>query len=79
MRLLAPLDGVLRAGRRYGFALRAPGALAVAVESGGRWTRLAGHGEAFAGEVAVAPGPVTVYAQYGSSAEFEGLLRYDGR
>jgi hypothetical protein len=77
--LLSPLDGVLRAGRRYRFRLRAPGALEVAVVSGGRWTRLAPRGDEFVGAVTVVRGATVVYAKYGPGVRFEGLLRYTGR
>lgn len=79
VRLLAPLDGVLRAGRRYEFHVRAPGAREVAVVSGGRWTKLVGSGDEFAGGATAERGAITVYARYGTTAEYEGLLRYDGR
>jgi hypothetical protein len=79
VRLLSPVDGVLRAGLRYSFRLRAPGALEVAVVAGDRWTRLAAQGEEFAGEVTAIPGAVIVYAKYRPGAGFEGLLRYTGR
>jgi hypothetical protein len=73
------VDGILRAGQRYSFRLRAPGALEVAVVAGGRWTRLAAQGEEFVGEVTAVRGAVVVYAKYDSTPEFEGLLRYTGR
>jgi len=76
---LSPVDGVLRAGQRYSFRLRAPGALEVAVVAGGRWTRLARLGDEFVGEVAAVRGATVVYAKYRSNADFEGLLRYTGR
>lgn len=79
VRLLAPLDGVLRAGRRYAFRLRAPGALEVVVVAGGKWTRLNPRGDEFAGEATAAPGAVTVFAKYGSSTTYDGILRYTGR
>ncbi|HXY20422.1 MAG TPA: transglutaminase domain-containing protein [Gemmatimonadales bacterium] len=79
VRLLGPLDGVLRAGRAYTFALRAPGALEVAVVAGGRWTRLVPQGDGFAGEATAEPGTVTVFARYDTTGEYEGLLRYTGR
>jgi hypothetical protein len=77
--LLSPLDGVLRAGQKYRFRLRASGALEVAVVAGGRWTRLAAQGEEFIGDVTAVRGPIVVYAKYRSNADFEGLLRYAGR
>jgi hypothetical protein len=79
VRLLSPMDGVLRAGQRYTFRLRAPGALEVAVVAGGRWTRLAVHGEEFAGTATAVRGAVIIYAKYQPSGDFEGLLRYTGR
>jgi hypothetical protein len=77
--LFSPLDGVLRAGQRYTFRLRAPEALEVAVVAGGRWIRLTRQGEEFVGQAAAAQGPVVVYARYRPGADFEGLLRYTGR
>jgi len=77
--LFSPVDGVLRAGQRYSFRLRAPGALEVAVVTGGRWAKLAPQGEEFVGEVTAVRGSVVVYARYRPDAEFEGLLRYEGR
>ncbi len=77
--LLEPLSGVLQAGRIQRFRLRAPGALAVAVVASGRWTRLAGAGGEFSGNVPVVAGSVTVYAKYRAAGEFTGLLRYTAR
>ena len=77
--LHSPADGVLRAGQRYRFRLRAPGALEVAVVAGARWTSLAAQGEEFVGEVTAVRGAIVVYAKYRSNADFEGLLRYAGR
>jgi hypothetical protein len=77
--LLSPMDGVLRAGQRYRFRLRAPRALEVAVVAGGRWTRLAPQGEEYVGELTAVRGAIVVYAKYRSNADFEGLLRYAGR
>jgi len=79
VRLLSPLDGELRREQRYRFTLRAPGALEVAVVSGGRWTRLPRSGDDFDGEVTAMPGTVSVYAKYDARGEYEGLLRYEGR
>jgi hypothetical protein len=79
VRLLAPMDGVLRAGQRYVFRLRAPGAIEVVVAAGGRRTRLAPRGAEFSGVVAAAPGDIVVFGKYQTGTQYEGLLRYTGR
>jgi hypothetical protein len=77
--LLESLSGTLEAGRTYRFRLRAPGALEVAVVSGGRWTHLTHDGAEFSGAVNALSGDNVVFAKYGATSNFVGLLRYVGR
>lgn len=78
--LYGPLEGTLEAGRSYRFRLRAPGALGVAVVSGGQWTHLtAGEDGVFEGDVVAAVGDVGVFARYEEAASFQGLVKYTGR
>lgn len=79
VQLIEPWQAVLPAGRTQRFALRAPGALEVAIVANQQWTRLSQDGELFSAELAVPPGDVTVYARYRADEQFTGLLRYVGR
>lgn len=74
-----PIEGVLRAGATERFRLRAPGALGVAVVSGGEWTHLAADGDVFEGDVAIVAGDVVIYAQYEGEESFSGLVGYTAR
>ena len=77
--LEAPLQGRLRAGGAYRFAIRAPGAVSVAVINGGRWVDLpsAGNG-AFAAEVHPAAGELAVHAAFEGTGEgYRALLVYE--
>ena len=79
VRLVEPSGGVVPVGTAQRFSLRAPGALDVAVVTGGRWIHLTRTGEEFAGEVRVVRGSVVVYAKYSANGQFVGLLRYAAR
>lgn len=75
----SPMDGVLRAGRRYVFRLRAPGAIEVVVVAGGRRSMLVPRGDEFSGVVTAVPGDIVVFGKYRTGTQYEGLLRYTGR
>ena len=77
--LLETLTGVLDVGRTYRFKLRAPGALEVLLVSGNRRTTFTRVGDEFSADVSAAPGEAVMYARYGTTASYLGLLKYTGR
>jgi hypothetical protein len=77
--LLEPMTGVLQAGQSYRFRLRAPGAIDVAVVTGGRWTHLSLAGAEWLADVQALPGDVVVYARYDPASSFTGVLKYSAR
>jgi len=60
-------------------SLGGEGARIVDEKLGGRLTRLARRGEEFTGSLAADRGTLVVYAKYAAGADYEGLLRYEGR
>jgi hypothetical protein len=74
--LLEPFSGRLQRGTTSAFRLRVPGALGVAVVSGGAWTHLDGDSGLFKGKAFIKAGETIVYAKFEESPRYEGLLRY---
>lgn len=77
--LLESLSGVLKVGQAYRFKLRAPGALEVLLVSGDRRTTLTRIGEEFSADVSALAGEAVMYAKYGATGKYVGLLQYVGR
>lgn len=78
-RLIEPLGGTLRAGQRYRFRLRAPGAVDVAIVAGQQWTHFTREGEDFVADLAPPQGVFNVFAKYSDAGQYSGLLRYEAR
>ena len=77
--LLETPGGVLEVGRSYRFRLRAPGALEVLLVSGDRRTTLTRVGDEFSADVSALAGEGVMYAKYGATSNYLGLLKYFGR
>jgi len=78
--LVSPMRGTLDAGETYPFRIRVPGATDVAVVVDDEWhhlTRVGNH--VFAGEVAVAPGEVPVFARVEEGGSYMALVKYIAR
>jgi hypothetical protein len=66
----------LRGGDTADFCVTVPSAQDVLLATGGSLIRLAAEGGRFAGKVAVAPGPVVIFAKFAGESAYEGLLEY---
>jgi hypothetical protein len=77
--LLETLNGVLEVGRTYRMRLRAPGALEMRLVNAGQTTTFTRDGEEFFADVSAAAGEAVIYAKYGATSNYLGLLKYVGR
>lgn len=77
--LLESPSGVMDIGKTYQIRLRAPGASEVLLVTGEGRTPLKRVGDEFSAAVVACQGETVVYAKFGSSEKYLGLLRYVGR
>jgi len=73
--LYSPMERSLQAGQSYHFKIKVPGATEVAVVCGKEWTKLAGQGDLFEGNVTVAKGDAGIFANFGGD-KWEGMVKY---
>ncbi len=77
--LLESPGGVMDVGKTYRISLRAPAANEMILVSGGNRTPLARVGDEFSAEIVAPAGESVLYAKFGSSDKYLGLLRYVGK
>jgi hypothetical protein len=66
-------------GKSYQIRLRAPGASEVMLVSGDVRTPLTRTGDEFSATMVACQGETVVYAKFGASDKYLGLLKYVGR
>lgn len=76
--LFSPFEGRLKVGRAYLFKIRVPGAEAVSIVSNGRWINLQKDSDTFEETAPIGSGKAEMFARFGWSKQFVGLLRYEG-
>ncbi len=74
--LYEPINGTLKAGRKYSFKISVPGAKTVSVIMNDDWFPLEKMGDMFQGNVKVRKGKVEVYGNFTGKNEYKGLLEY---
>lgn len=77
--LLESPGGVMDIGKTYQIRLRAPGASEMLLVSGQVRTPLTKTGDEFSAAMVACAGETVVYAKFGSSEKYLGLLKYVGR
>ena len=77
--LLESPAGVMDVGKTYKISLRAPGVSEMMMVNGATRTPLTKAGNEFSAEVVAPPGESVLYAKFGSSEKYLGLLRYVAR
>jgi transglutaminase/protease-like cytokinesis protein 3 len=77
-RLYSPVEGHLEAGEVQSYKILVPGAEAAAIVCNGQWTPLNKNGNMFEGDAVIGVGKAELFAKFGGSKQFIGLLRYEG-
>jgi transglutaminase-like putative cysteine protease len=77
-RLYSPVEGHLEAGKVRSYKILVPGAEAAAIVCNGQWTPLNKNGNMFEGDAVIGVGKAELFAKFGGSRQFIGLLRYEG-
>lgn len=77
--LYSPMEGYLKIDTEYSFKVKIPGATKAAVVCGDAWTTLeSASGDVFQGKVKISAVKIGVYALFGESENYTGLLTYTG-
>lgn len=76
--LFEPMRGRVKAGRRYAWSVRIPGAEKAAVISGNQWKELVRDGDWFKGNEVAAKGNIQLAAKFPGETQYDVLLQYAG-